>query len=107
MNRIRVSIQSGLLVLSLATGMACATDTSDPNQRTTGEYVDDKVVSAKVKAALVGDPTTKAYQIGVTTYEGVVQLSGFVDSNAQVSRATEVARTVDGVREVKNELQVR
>jgi osmotically-inducible protein OsmY len=108
MKRLRVSLQRALLALSLAAAplaaVACA---SDPSARSTGEYVDDKVVSAKVKAALVGDPTTKAYQIGVTTYEGVVQLSGFVDSTAQVARATEVARSVDGVREVKNELQIR
>ena len=104
MKRIWTSLQRACLVASLAAGLACA---SNPSSRTAGEYVDDKVVSAKVKAALVGDPTTKAYQIGVNTFDGVVQLSGFVDNHAQVDRATEVAQTVDGVKDVDNELKVR
>jgi hyperosmotically inducible protein len=104
MNRIWTSLQRACLVASLAAGLACA---SNPSSRSTGEYVDDKVVSAKVKAALVGDPTTKAYQIGVSTFDGVVQLSGFVDSSEQVDRATQVAQEVDGVKSVDNELKVR
>ena len=83
---------------------ACASDNS---ARSTGEYVDDSVVTAKVKSALVADPTTKAYQIEVETFEGVVQLSGFVDSSASISRATQVAQNIDGVKSVKNDLKLR
>jgi hyperosmotically inducible protein len=83
--------------------LACA----GGSQRSTGDYVDDKVVSTKVKAALVGDPTTKAYQIEVATYDGVVQLSGFVDDSTAVAQATSVASRVEGVKRVDNDLRVR
>ena len=76
-------------------------------QQTAGEVVDDGVVTAKVKAKLVDDPVTKAYQINVETFKGTVQLSGSVDSAEARSRATELARQVGGVKDVKNSLQVR
>ena len=76
-------------------------------QETAGEVVDDSVVTAKVKAKLVDDPVTKAYQINVETFKGTVQLSGFVDSAEARSRATQLARDVGGVKDVKNSLQVR
>lgn len=72
-----------------------------------GRVVDDSVITGKVKAALVADTTTKAYQISVETFEGVVQLSGFVDSTEARSRAGQVAKQVDGVKNVKNELELR
>jgi osmotically-inducible protein OsmY len=76
-------------------------------RQTAGEVVDDSVVTAKVKARLVDDPVTKAYQINVETFKGTVQLSGFVDSAEARSRATQLARDVGGVKDVKNSLQVR
>lgn len=76
-------------------------------QQTAGEVVDDGVVTAKVKAKLVDDPVTKAYQINVETFKGTVQLSGSVDSAEARSRATALAREVGGVKDVKNSLQVR
>jgi osmotically-inducible protein OsmY len=76
-------------------------------QQTAGEVVDDSVVTAKVKAKLLDDPVTKAYQINVETFKGAVQLSGFVDSAEARSRATQLARDVGGVKDVKNSLQVR
>ena len=76
-------------------------------KQTAAEVVDDGVVTAKVKAKLVDDPVTKAYQINVETFKGTVQLSGFVDSEEARSRATQVARDVGGVKDVKNSLQVR
>lgn len=76
-------------------------------QQTAGEVVDDSVVTAKVKAKLVDDPVTKAYQINVETFKGTVQLSGFVDSAEARSRATQLAKDVGGVKDVKNSLQVR
>ena len=79
----------------------------DATKRSTGAYVDDKVVSTKVKAALLKDPEVKALQVNVETYQGVVQLSGFVDKSEQISRAAEVTKGVEGVKSVKNDLIVR
>jgi hyperosmotically inducible protein len=73
----------------------------------TGEYIDDSVITGKVKAALIADSTTKAHQINVETKGGVVQLSGFVDTAAAKSAATNVAQSVTGVKSVKNELSVK
>ncbi|HKU13409.1 MAG TPA: BON domain-containing protein [Steroidobacteraceae bacterium] len=72
-----------------------------------GRVVDDSVITGKVKAALVADPTTKAHQISVETFHGVVQLSGFVDTSEAKSRAAQVAEAVEGVKDVKNDLELR
>ena len=77
------------------------------SDRSAGQAVDDTTLSAKVKSALVANPVTKARQINVATADGVVQLSGFVDSASEKSTATEVARSVAGVRSVKNELEMK
>ena len=76
-------------------------------QATTGEAIDDGMVTASVKAKLIEDTTTKAYQINVETQQGVVQLTGFVESTAAKTRAGELARSVDGVAEVRNDLEIR
>lgn len=88
----------------IAVFVGCA---STPKEAGTGEYIDDRVITTKVKAALVEDPVTKAYQINVTTFKGEVQLSGFVDSAQAVAKAGEVARGVNGVKSVKNNLTVK
>jgi osmotically-inducible protein OsmY len=72
-----------------------------------GRVVDDSVITGKVKAALVADPTTKAHEISVETFKGVVQLSGFVDSPEARSRAGQVAQQIEGVKDVKNDLELR
>jgi len=72
-----------------------------------GRVIDDSVITGKVKAALIADPTTKAHQIEVETFKGQVQLSGWVDTETARERATEVARNVEGVRDVKNSLGLR
>ncbi len=74
---------------------------------TAGQDVDDSMVTASVKAKFMDDPTTKSYQISVETQKGVVQLTGFVDSTAMKTRAGEVARSVDGVKDVRNDLEIR
>ena len=74
---------------------------------TAGDVVDDATITAKVKTALAGDPRTKAHQVNVAASQGVVQLSGFVDSAAAKSAAAEVARSVAGVKSVRNELEVK
>jgi hyperosmotically inducible periplasmic protein len=75
--------------------------------RSAGEMVDDSAITAKVKAALAGDSRTKAHQVNVETRDGVVQLSGFVDNSEAKSTAEELARSVDNVKSVDNELSVK
>jgi osmotically-inducible protein OsmY len=86
---------------------AFAAHAEDPVKRQTGEYIDDKLVTTKVKAALLNDPEVKGLQVNVETFNGVVQLSGFVDTPEQIPRATEVAKGVEGVKSVKNDLNLR
>ncbi len=75
--------------------------------RAAGQVVDDGVITSKVKAALTGDPRTKAHQVNVETHEGVVQLSGFVDTVEAKSTAEQLAKQVDSVKSVDNELSVK
>ena len=80
---------------------------SQPNSRSTGRYIDDAAITAKVKRALVGSPDVSALDVDVTTYRGVVQLSGFVDNASQVQKAEQLARGIDGVKDVRNDVQVK
>lgn len=91
-------------MLGFASLTAC---TSTPTQRGTGEYVDDATISTKVKAAFVQDKEVKLSNIEVETYRGVVQLSGFADSNTEAKRAVQLAQAVDGVKEVKNDIRLK
>ena len=95
----------GLLILVLIIGFAACASTSQ--QSSTGEYVDDSVITTKVKSLLAGDDFLKSFQISVETYKGVVQLSGFVDSQRAVDKAIQIARSVGGVSSVKNSLTVK
>ncbi len=74
---------------------------------TMGDKIDDGVITTKVKAALLGDSSVKSSDIGVVTRDGEVQLSGFVDSQSQIERATEVAKGVEGVKSVINEMSIK
>jgi len=74
---------------------------------TAGEYVDDSVISNTVRAKLIDDPDLNIFQVDVTTLRGDVQISGFVESQADKDRATQVARSVDGVRRVHNNLVIQ
>ena len=87
----------------LAVASACS---STRTQESAGEAIDDSVLTSKVKIALIDDPVTKAGQINVETYRGVVQLGGFVDNTQQKEQATKVARSITGVKEVRNDLRV-
>jgi osmotically-inducible protein OsmY len=73
----------------------------------TGEYVDDSVITTKVKAAILNDSTLKVNEINVETFKGVVQLSGFVRSQADIDQAVRVARGVAGVKSVKNDMRIK
>jgi osmotically-inducible protein OsmY len=95
------SVIAGVLLVSVA---ACApTATSEG----TGEYIDDSVITSKVKASFAADPVVKATQVQVETFKGTVQLSGFVDSRESAQRAVELARGVKGVKSVKNDTVIR
>lgn len=73
----------------------------------TGEYIDDTVITTKVKAKILDEPGLKSAEINVETFKGIVQLSGFVSSQANINRAAELARSVKGVTSVKNDMRVK
>jgi hyperosmotically inducible protein len=73
----------------------------------TGGYVDDSVITTKVKAAILSEPGLKVSEINVETFKGVVQLSGFVSSRADVDSAVRLARAVNGVTSVKDDMRVK
>jgi osmotically-inducible protein OsmY len=93
-----------VLLMFIASFVACA---STSKQEGTGEYVDDSVITTKVKSQLAADDFLKSFEISVETYKGIVQLSGFVDSQLAVNRAGEIARGVQGVKSVQNDLNVK
>lgn len=80
---------------------------STSTQSGTGEYIDDSVITTKVKAAILKEEDLKVTEINVETFKGVVQLSGFVSSQAEINRAVTVARGVAGVKDVKNDMRVK
>lgn len=88
----------------LMTSLGCA---SSQTKEGTGEYVDDSVITTKVKAAILGEPGLKVAEINVETFKGVVQLSGFVSSREDMDAAVKVARNVSGVTSVKNDMQLK
>ena len=73
----------------------------------TGEYVDDSVITTKVKAAIFNEPGLKVSEVQVETFKGVVQLSGFVSSRADIKGAVRVASAVGGVKSVTNDMQLK
>jgi osmotically-inducible protein OsmY len=93
-----------LAALAMATALGCA---STSKSEGTGEYVDDTVITTKVKAAILDEPTLKSSEINVETFKGAVQLSGFVGTQADVNRAVVVAQNVAGVKSVKNDMRVK
>ena len=84
--------------------LGCA---STSKQEGTGEYVDDTVLTAKVKAEIFNEPSLKSAEINVETFKGVVQLSGFVNSREDINQAAQVARGVKGVVSVKNDMRLK
>ena len=104
MKKRNIVIHCLVLLMLIATFVACA---STPKQESTGEYVDDSVITTKVKSLLAADDFLKSFQIGVETYKGVVQLSGFVNTQKAVDKAIQIASSVKGVKSVKNDLIVK
>lgn len=98
------------LILASITGCATTDTTSDTmatRDETTGQYIDDSTITTKVKAAIFNEPGLESADINVETNKGVVQLSGFVNSRGDITRAVEVAQKVDGVRSVKNDMRLK
>lgn len=93
-----------LLAALLASMLGCA---STPQQEGTGEYLDDSVITTKVKAAIFNEPSLKVAEINVETFKGTVQLSGFVRSRADMDKAVEIARGVGGVKSVKSDMRLK
>ena len=104
MKKKNIFIRCLVLLMLIATFVACA---STPKQESTGEYVDDSVITTKVKSLLAADGFLKSFQISVETYKSTVQLSGFVSSQKAVDKAGEIAGSVKGVTSVKNDLIVK
>jgi osmotically-inducible protein OsmY len=104
MHKLNISIFVLLSFLSVSSLVGCA---GGRTYESTGEYFDDSVISSKVKTSLLGDSKIKMLQINVETFKGVVQLSGFVNSNEAATRAVDLARRVKGVKQVNNSLIVK
>ena len=98
----RFATLSLAILLSFLLGCAGTSTTEG-----TGEYIDDTVITTKVKAAIFDEPTLKSAEINVETFKGTVQLSGFVNSRADINKAIEVARSVKGVTSVKNDMRLK
>ncbi|HEX6296609.1 MAG TPA: BON domain-containing protein [Burkholderiales bacterium] len=92
------------IALLMAGALGCA---ATETRQSTSEYVDDSWITTKVKSEIFAEPSLKVAQVNVETYQGVVQLSGFVASKADMAKAVEVARAVKGVKSVKNDMRLR
>jgi osmotically-inducible protein OsmY len=104
MNQVSKYLSAVFLAVTLVSAVGCA---STSKQEGTGEYMDDSVITTKVKTAIFNEATLKSAEINVETFKGVVQLSGFVNSQADINKAVEVARGVSGVTSVKNAMRVK
>jgi len=96
---------AALIAAALLAVAGCATE--GEKQSTAGAYIDDAAITTKVKTAIFNEPSLKLFDIGVTTEAKVVYLSGSVKSRAEMAKAVEVARKVQGVKSVKNELKIK
>lgn len=93
-----------LAAVTMSAILGCA---SGPGREGTGEYIDDSVITAKVKTAILKEPTLKSAEINVETFKGQVQLSGFVSSQMNMQRAVEITRGVSGVTSVKDDMRLK
>lgn len=93
-----------LVACTLLVAAGCA---STATQSSTGEYIDDTVITTKVKTAIFNDPDLSAAEINVETFKGIVQLSGFVATRAEANKATQLAREVTGVQSVRNDIALK
>lgn len=98
------TIAAFFAALSMMIMLGCA---ATPKHEGTGEYIDDTVITTKIKAVILDEPGLKSAEINVETYKGVAQLSGFVSSQANIEKAVELARGVRGVKSVKNDMRLK
>ncbi len=103
----RYSVRITSFIASALVAIAISGCASDGGRRSTGQAIDDSVVASRIKTGLIANPTTKAHQIDVDVYRGKAQLNGFVDSQEAKTAATDVAKSVNGVQSVRNNLQIR
>lgn len=104
MNHMSKYIPAVFMAVALIFAAGCAPSAQHEG---TGQYVDDSVITAKVKAAVFDEATLKSAEINVETFKGVVQLSGFVNSQGDINKAAELARGIPGVTSVKNDMRVK
>ena len=104
MKKRNIVIHCLVILMLIATFAACA---STRTRESTGEYIDDSVITAKVKSLLAEDDFLKSFQISAETFQGTVQLSGFVNSQQAVDKAGQIAMSVKGVKSLKNNLIVK
>jgi osmotically-inducible protein OsmY len=102
--KIRNALSAAAIALTLVTVTGCAVTRG---QQTTGAYIDDTAITASVKTRMLDDERVAGTSITVETLNGTVMLSGFAKSQAEKAAAESIARKVDGVRDVKNEITVR
>ena len=101
------SIKKLTALLGIAVLLAVSGCASTRTHEGTGQYVDDSVITTKVKTAILAEPGLKVSEINVETFKGIVQLSGFVSTRNDVDSAIRVAKAVDGVKSVKNDMQLK
>lgn len=104
MKQLSKYLSAFFLAIALVSVVGCA---STQKSEGTGEYVDDSIITTKVKAAIFNEPSLKSAEINVETFKGVVQLSGFVSSQAAEGKAIEMARSVGGVKSIKNDMRLK
>lgn len=98
----------GAVMVAVALALSACASRNDDSKRSVGEFSSDAALTAKVKTAIASDAGIgSASAINVNSYRGVVQLSGFVDSQEKIARAAQAARNVEGVRSVENNIKVR
>jgi len=98
------SLFNSALLIAFISLVGCA---STSKHEGTGEYVDDTVITSKVKYAVMSEDTLKSAEINVETYKGVVQLSGFVSTDKEIAKAVEVTKAVKGVKSVRNDIHIK
>ncbi|AJJ20539.1 MULTISPECIES: BON domain-containing protein [Yersinia] len=95
------------LCIAVIMAMAVAACAPTPKSEGTGGYLDDTVVTTKVKSALLAEKNLKSTEVSVETFKGRVQLSGFVSSRQDANRAVQITRTVPGVKSVSDKMQIK
>jgi len=104
MKKRNVVIHFLVIIMMVTTFVACG---GTRTQESAGEYIDDSIITTKVMSLLASDDFLKSFQINVESFKGVVQLSGFVNSQKAIDKAVEIAKSVKGVTSVKNSLVVK